>query len=447
MIEYFSRFYVQMDLGISYIFSEVIFCICLVILYNDRDFSRRGPAVRLGDAAATYAACLLLNAVLYAATGTVEYERTILLPLLVAAHAPLMNRQDWTCRAAMGLVFYATYRLIFVIASDGAIWLRLVGVIPETWGRFDMTTVTSIVMPLLTVIYLRLLSVSRFRHRHNACTALVLTAAVLSVFMLDCMGRMGMEDAVLKVRCVACCVMWAILLLSYYMLYAVTKEYNSNLQLQAEKLRENTDRIISDFSGANFEELRQLRHDLRNHFSYVGALLDAGNYDEARRYFSSLSADAATPLGYIDCGNGVVSAIVNFERMRAASGSITLVSHLSVPPALPLQDSELCSLLSNLLDNAIDACREAEAGEPTIELTVLQRQSYLSITVSNPVSEKIPPEERLRLISTKADRHLHGYGTRIIRRIVRDHNGVCRNEIRGGRFIASVMLELREEAS
>ena len=445
MTEYFSRFYVQLDLGVSYIFSEVIFCICLVALYNDRGFSRRGAAAKLCDAAAVYAVCLLANAVVYALTGSIEYERTVVLPLLIAAHAPFMNRHDWPCRAAMGLVFYATYRLIFEIATDGAIWLRMLGVISETWGRFDLTTVTSIVMPLLTVAYLRVLSVSRFRHRHNACTALVLTAAVLSVFMLDCTALLGMEDAVLKARFIACCVMWAILLLSYYMLYAVTKEYNSNLQLQAEKLRENTDRIISDFSGANFEELRQLRHDLRNHFAYVGALLDAEKYDEARRYFSSLSADVAAPLGYIDCGNSVISAIVNFERMRAASGGITLVPHLAVPPSLPLQDSELCSLLSNLLDNAIDACLETELENPAIDLTVLRQQSYLSITVTNPVSEAVPPEERLRLISTKADRHLHGYGTRIIRRVARAHNGVCRNEIRDGRFIASVMLELREE--
>lgn len=64
--------------------------------------------------------------------------------------------------------------------------------------------------------------------------------------------------------------------------------------------------------------------------------------------------------------------------------------------------------------------------------------------VANPFGGSLPDAERLRLISTKRDGQLHGYGTAIIRRIAEQYNGVSRFRIENGRFVADVMLELEE---
>ena len=447
MLSYFQIYFVERMFGTSYIVAELVFCLCLTLLFNESRWDVQGVVVKLVDWMCTFLALVFLNSLILRLLGDIHWERWIVLPVLTAVHMPLINRRDWTSRVVMGAVFISTYFLIFTISADGATWLRNLGKLPPAAGQFDATGVASIVMPVLTLVFLRKLSISPFRHRHGAGTALILVTVVLAGAFQMGFDRPLEESAVfINIRLTACAILWVIELLAYYMLYAVTKEYNHSLELQATKLREDTDRIITDFSGANFEELRKLRHDLRNHLSYIGTLLEQRKYDEAKKYFSSMSVDVSAPLGYTDSGNDAVNAIVNFGRMRAASMGVTLAPKLSVPAELPIPDNELCSLLSNLLDNAMEAAAQSETEDKTVELSVLRREDHLLIDVRNPVSSDVSPEKRLSLVSTKKDSQLHGYGTKIIRSIAKQYNGVCRFDMEDGRFIASVMLDLEEEA-
>ena len=430
----------------SYVVTELVFCLCLTLLFYDGPWDRRGIVIRLADYLCTFLAMVTLNSLTLRLLGDIRWERWAVLPVLTALHMPFINRRDWTSRIVMGIVFISTYQLIFSISADGATWLRSLELLPPASGAFDATGVAAVVMPVLTLLYLRALSISRFRHRHGACTTLILVLTLMAfAFQLGAEKRGDFESAFIHLRLAACLILWVSELLAYYMLYAVTREYNYSLELQATKLREGTDRIIADFSGANFEELRKLRHDLRNHLSYIGTLLEQGRIDEAKQYFSAMSVDVSAPLGYTDSGNDAVNAIVNFERLRAASMDVSLAPKLSVPASLPLPDNELCSLLSNLLDNAIEAAAVSGTEEKTVELSVFRRESYLLIDVRNPVSQEVSKERRLSLESTKKDSQLHGYGTRIIRSIAAQYNGVCRFDMEDGYFIASVMLELGEE--
>ena len=440
---FFDQFYIQRRFGVSYIFTIVSFCVCLSFLMNDRHWTIRGAICKLLDAVMTWLVCVLLDSVLYRMVGHPRLELYVALPLLTFIHMPIMNRWDWNSRLVLGAIFYSTFCLTYNISADGPNWLRSEGLLPPMSGAADATALISVIMPLLTVLYLKRLSIVGMRHRHRAATLLVLVVSVLAqVFLLI---RPDYSEVILM-RLAAEVILWITELLSYYMLYAVTQEYNRSLELQAMKLREDTERILTNFSGANYEELRKLRHDIRNHLAYIGALLENQKYDEAHKYFTSLSEDVAIPLGYTDSGNDAVNAIVNFERLRAAAQGVALTLRLSVPEKLPLPDSELCSLLTNLLDNAIEASAEVEAAERRVELTMIRRGSHLLIDVNNPISSAIPPEERLRLNTTKKDRDIHGFGTKIICSIVEKHSGVCRFDSRDGRFLASVMLELEDTA-
>ena len=445
---YLQYFFVYRLFGLSYIATELVFCLCLTLLFHDGPWNALGVISRSVDLLCTFLVLALLNSLILWLFGDIRWERWVVLPVITVLHLPFVNNRDWTSRVVMGGVFLSTYLLIFTISADGANWLRELGLLPPGSGGFDATGVAGVVMPVLTLIYLRHLSISSFRHRHGACTALILVMVVVSAVFQAAFDRPTEESAdFLRIRLAACLILWVVELLAYYMLYAVTKEYNHSLELQATKLREDTDRIIADFSGANFEELRKLRHDLRNHMAYIGTLLEQGKYDDAKQYFSAMSVDVSAPLGYTDSGNDAVNAIVNFERMRAATLSVALAPKLSVPAKLPLPDNELCSLLSNLLDNAIEAAAASDADDKTVELSVFRRESYLLIDVRNPVSADVSPERRLSLVSTKQDSQLHGYGTKIIRGIAAQYNGICRFDMEDGRFIASVMLELDEHAS
>ena len=125
---------------------------------------------------------------------------------------------------------------------------------------------------------------------------------------------------------------------------------------------------------------------------------------------------------------------------------MALNPNILVPHTLPFRDEDLCSLLSNLLDNAIEAAAQSGEAEPTVDISILPRQEYLFIHVTNPVDKTLPEKRRMTLETTKASHtELHGFGTRIIRRIAERYHGSVKYSMTGGIFTTNVMLELPEE--
>lgn len=110
-----------------------------------------------------------------------------------------------------------------------------------------------------------------------------------------------------------------------------------------------------------------------------------------------------------------------------------------LPPHLSIPDHHLCSLVANLLDNAIEASRKIE--DPKIVIEMKMVKDYLSLTIRNKMDPSMQ-DKALTIRTTKADKKQHGLGRQIIDDIVRRYNGISTREIKDGWYIASVMLEL-----
>ena len=96
----------------------------------------------------------------------------------------------------------------------------------------------------------------------------------------------------------------------------------------------------------------------------------------------------------------------------------------------------------------MEAASQAGVAEPTVNISIIPRQEYLFIRVTNPVDKTLPEKRRMPLETTKTNHtELHGYGTRIIRRIAESYNGSVKYSMSGGIFTTDVMLEMPEEKS
>ena len=113
-----------------------------------------------------------------------------------------------------------------------------------------------------------------------------------------------------------------------------------------------------------------------------------------------------------------------------------------LPPHLSIPDHHLCSLVANLLDNAIEASKKIEDQKIVIEMKMVK--DYLSLTIRNKMDPSMQ-DKALTIRTTKADKKQHGLGRQIIYDIVRRYNGISTREIKNGWYIASVMLELGAE--
>ena len=134
-------------------------------------------------------------------------------------------------------------------------------------------------------------------------------------------------------------------------------------------------------------------------------------------------------------GNFAADAIFNYKLAQAENKGITLRFSGAVPPE-GIRDEDLCTVLSNLLDNAVEAC-EKLSGDREIRVECAEKNGFYLLSVQNPAPQ---PADVTK--SSKPDRRNHGIGLKNVKRVVKNYNGHLGIEQQGGTFTATVRMEL-----
>lgn len=188
-----------------------------------------------------------------------------------------------------------------------------------------------------------------------------------------------------------------------------------------------------------YGELREMRHEMRNRFYYMDALLSQGKTAELSDYVHQQMGGALLPaLQTCDSGNALVNAILWSKQAQMQREGIAFQVDAALPETLDVKGQHLCSLLANLLDNAIEASAAVKEA-PEIRLTLRLQKKYLYCCVKNRVDYDVLARNP-ELKTTKADALAHGYGIRHIRRITELYNGMTEFAVEDGWFTATLML-------
>jgi len=225
---------------------------------------------------------------------------------------------------------------------------------------------------------------------------------------------------------------------SFYFVFVVL--YFSETQKQARMQRER-DMLDVQFRQAQteFASLRQLqqvtlayRHDMRHHFSFLQGLAAKGNVEGIKEYLWTAQSDieAITPMRL--CGNETVNLILSAFVAKAKQSGIMLTIDVKLPNELTLSDTELCSLLSNALENAIHACKQiTDSSKRFIKLRAYTKNNKLCIDIRNSYQSE-PTFNQGHPVSQEEG---HGYGTKSMAHIVEKHGGVYKFSVCDGWFI------------
>lgn len=231
-------------------------------------------------------------------------------------------------------------------------------------------------------------------------------------------------------------------ILIYYMIWQGTTEYTRRTQLQLMQQQQSyQDQHMAELKDI-VTEYHQLRHDMKNHFACMDQLLSQEKYTMLKEYFYSMSKDLYAIDNQIETGNEIINQVVNIKYATAHKQQIPMELQISVPSRLNIPNHLLCSVLSNLLDNAIEASSKVKA--PFISVKMKMVKNYLSLSVEN----QIEPEQKETALShktTKSNPQLHGLGLQIVQEVVRRYNGISAYEVVDNRYVASLMLELDPE--
>lgn len=269
---------------------------------------------------------------------------------------------------------------------------------------------------------------------------LLLLAAAESLWIFT-----NVQVTVIMVVVYACMLMVVISVI--YAMYNMCREQDEILVLQAEQQRLLSEREVAGMVAANIDDLRCLRHDLKNQYAYMSILLREKRYEELEEYFGHMAEDLPPLLGLVNSGNRSIDTVLNMEMTKAKQSYIPVEYNVIAPAVLPFSADDLCAILANLMDNAIEECARLRAqgqDDVSIRLSIRPHGSYLYIVCRNSTDRQSLERWHDALRTTKTDDRLHGYGTRIVMKLAKKYNGTADYSLKEGTFVAKVMLDTME---
>lgn len=203
---------------------------------------------------------------------------------------------------------------------------------------------------------------------------------------------------------------------------AIKKE-NQYLLLRDEMLEENHKNMTK-----LFENNQHVLHDMKHHLLVLGGMGKKGDLKSINEYLEIITKDIQNVDGKTWCGNQTLDLILNQKKIIAEQLGIKFFINTVRIVDLELNDSEICSLFCNLIDNAIEACEKKGSGEKWIEIRLDKQNQMFFINIANSISNK-PNKRNGKFITDKFEKDLHGFGLKNVNRIVAKHDGVISFDI------------------
>lgn len=211
---------------------------------------------------------------------------------------------------------------------------------------------------------------------------------------------------------------------------ALTRSETEYLRVQLDSLQDVKE---------NETQIAHLRHDLQNHLTVIQSLCDEGNYEEIKNYTKQLGSNIVLTGSNVLTGNKVADLVIRSKLKTAKEHDIDFTFTGSLEHMAAMDDSDICGLLANAYDNAIEACLSQE--HPYIHTTVSTTRHYTVIKIANSVDKKVSVRGN-RIPTTKKDKHSHGYGIDIMNRIAHKYSGNCTLHSSENEFTVKIVLLL-----
>ena len=233
-------------------------------------------------------------------------------------------------------------------------------------------------------------------------------------------------------------IMLAVDIVIYYFMFKIKQD--SGIKLNYELLKMQYNNIISTEANmkALYESTYSLKHDLDKHLFAVKELADKNACSEISSYIKHIIKDTEKSVQkVVFTDNDIFNAVINTKLELCRQKNIVTIVNIDNAAVTYLDNKYISVLFGNLLDNAIEA---AEKAEPRlINISVTQKGNYISVCTENTYNKNYSD---ITLKTTKKNDFEHGFGTKNIRKVVEENNGMIQyftNE--NGLFCCDILLE------
>lgn len=192
-------------------------------------------------------------------------------------------------------------------------------------------------------------------------------------------------------------------------------------------------------SNIEYDVIRKLRHDFKDNCSVIRSMLIDGNAEKAVNHIENYLGELVEPEIFVKTNNNVVNAVINSKFTVAKSLRVN-VRCLCVSDFQGITDIDLCRLLSNMIENAVEACSESKRSDKQIYLKITSDEYKYCFILKNTIDTSVI-EHNPKLNSKKKNVKEHGYGTKIIHDIAEKYSGQCDFYEDDDFFCCSVILK------
>ncbi len=228
----------------------------------------------------------------------------------------------------------------------------------------------------------------------------------------------------------------------FVMVYSHEMRERNQLELNNAMLEAQSERAMNEiFALQQVQKQTAIyRHDMRHHLSLLYSYLEAGDGRKAMEYICQAqdSIDRIVPARY--CENNTVNLILSFFVAKAEQSGVSLDIEVELPNHLPFPDTELCTLLSNGLENAVTAAaKDSDSNPGAVRLNCGIHKGNLLILIENAFGGKVVMKNGLPQTHEEG----HGYGAKSIAMLAEKYSGYYSFALEEGLFTLKVVLPMK----
>lgn len=220
----------------------------------------------------------------------------------------------------------------------------------------------------------------------------------------------------------------ALLLLNVGIVYLFDRQMEKQRLEMETKYQKNQLAIMDE----TVKQVRKYKHDLQKHISMLAVFVEEEKKAEALEYLFEMESDITQGQKYAESGNIDLDSILNYKLQEAYVEKILVDLKVNVPKEMRFSVYDMNRLLSNLLDNSIEACKNLEVEKRKIDLEIIYDSCFLMIHIVNHHNPGVKIE--------KENPEGHGYGTRIVHDIVEKYQGTYDIVSKDGIYDVEVVL-------
>ena len=204
---------------------------------------------------------------------------------------------------------------------------------------------------------------------------------------------------------------------------------------QSDLLQKYCDEVESMYT-----KMRGWRHDYHNHIQALQASMALGRYEEVNDYLRQLNDDLTQVDTTVKTGRVMIDAILNGKMNIAAQNDIAVNARAKIPEGTPVSDVDLCAIIGNLLDNAIEENKRLPREERFIRIYIGQKNTQFYLAFTNAAGKKRDKRKSLFLSAKGAG---HGLGLVRVEGLVKKYGGIFSADSEDGGFTAELLIPLQ----